>query len=95
VSSVLLFVIALLGPWAVHLAPPRRRLLALVVLIGALLLFGIFASNPLTSWVFWVGLLVGIVSILGLAAFGGGGGSSRRRRRPRRMDDASEATGEL
>lgn len=77
-TSVLLFGIALLAPWVVHLAPPRRRLLAIALIVGALLLFLIFASNPFTSWVFWVGLALGILSILGLAAFGGGGSGGGR-----------------
>jgi hypothetical protein len=71
---------------------------ALLILIGVLFLYGILAHNPLTSWVFWVGLIAGVATILGLVAFGGGrsgGGSSGRRRRARRIDESGEATGEL
>jgi len=106
VSALFLFIIALAGPWAVHLAPPRQRGVAVVCLVAILLLFGIFASNPLTRWELWVGLLAGIVSILVVAALGGnrGGGTRPRERRPRRprrtqhapLDDSgSEPTGEL
>jgi peptidoglycan/LPS O-acetylase OafA/YrhL len=97
-SSILLFIIALLGPWAVHLAPPRQRPVALVCVVAILLLFGIFAGNPLSQWQLWVGLLAGILSILGVAAMRGGGGSPRSRPRSRRRarDDAhSEITGEM
>ena len=105
-SSLFLFIIALAGPWAVHLAPPRQRGVAVVCLLAILLLFGIFASNPLTRWELWVGLAAGIVSILVVGSLGVGRGSrprtrEPRRRRPRRHQPApldesgSEPTGEL
>jgi hypothetical protein len=102
VSSLVLFIIALAAPWAVHLAPPRQRAVALVGVIAVLLLFGIFAENPLGKWQLWVGLAVGILSILGASALGigTGGGGRRRRRVPRHRaspldESGSEPTGEL
>jgi hypothetical protein len=102
VSSVVLFIIALAAPWAVHLAPPRQRAVALVGVIAILLLFGIFAENPLGKWEFWVGLLVGIISILVASTLGlnltGGGRPRRRVSRHRRSpldESGSEPTGEL
>ena len=104
-SSLFLFIIALAGPWAVHLAPPRQRGVAVVGLVAILLLYGIFASNPLTQWELWIGLLAGIISILVASALGAGrrrGGRDRpaRARRPARaqhapLDDGNEPTGEI
>lgn len=101
VSKILLLVIAVIGPWAVHLAPPRQRPLALVSLLGILLLYGIFAHNPLTTWQLWVGLLAGVLTVAAVAVLGGGrkrptgGGGRRRPRPPRASDPSSEQTGEL
>jgi hypothetical protein len=81
VSSLVLFIIALVGPWAVHLAPPRSRAVAVMVLVAILLLFGIFAHNPLTSWLFWIGLILGIASIAIFSGYGSAKGSSERRAR--------------
>ena len=81
-SSLVLFIIALVGPWAVHLAPPRSRAVAVMVFVAILLLFGIFAHNPLTSWLFWIGLILGIASIAIFSGYGSAKGNSGRR--PRR-----------
>jgi hypothetical protein len=108
VSSLLLFIIALVAPWCVHLAPPRQRPVALVGVVAVLLLFAIFAENPLGKWQLWVGLLVGILSIVGVgtlapgwARLGRDGGASRRAQRAARrraaspLDEGREPTGEL
>ncbi len=71
--SLLLFFVAIAGPWVVHLAPPRQRLMALVGFIGVLLLWLVF-ENWITEWWFWLGLAIGIGTVV---AFG-----SRARRRP-------------
>jgi len=98
---VLLFIIAAAAPWMVHLAPPRQRFLALVLALGVLLLYWIFAENPLTSWALWAGLAAGVVSVLLVSgtARGRGGGSARPRRRERPRspleDASSEPTGEI
>lgn len=86
-STILLLLIALVAPWAVHLAPPRQRALALVAAIAVLLLYGIFVSNPLASWALYAGLALGLVSVvavagpaahlLGLGARARGGGPRR------------------
>jgi 4-amino-4-deoxy-L-arabinose transferase-like glycosyltransferase len=98
VSSLLLFIIALVAPWCVHLAPPRQRPVALVAVAAVLLLFAIFAENPLGKWQLWVGLAAGILSILAFNALAAGGHRSRGERRSRRstpLDEGSEPTGEL
>lgn len=69
-TSLLLLLIAAIAPWTVHLAPPRQRLLALVGMVGVLMLYAIFVGNPLTQWEFWVGLAVGLVSVIGMAKSG-------------------------
>lgn len=71
-TPALLFLIAALFPWTVHLAPPRQRPLALVMMVAVLMLFGIFVKNPLTAMEFWGGLIAGVVSIVGFAMFGPG-----------------------
>jgi hypothetical protein len=97
-SAILLFIIAAAAPWVVHLAPPRQRFLALILVLAVFLLYWIFAENPLTSWALWAGLAAGIVSVL-LAAGALLGRRGRARRRPRgrsRLEDASrEPTGEI
>lgn len=102
VSAVLLFIIAAAAPWVVHLAPPRQRFLALVLVIAVFLLYWIFAENPLTSWALWAGLAAGLVSVLlaagALAGRMGRGRALRERGRTRRsrLDDAGgEPTGEI
>lgn len=88
VRDILLIVIAAAAPWTVHLAPARQRPLALVAVLAVLLLFGIFASNPLTSWGFWAGLVVGLLSVLVVAS-----GGLRRGGSPGRLDEpAGERT---
>lgn len=95
-SSILLLVIALAAPWTVHLAPPRQRPVALVGVVAVLLLYGIFAGNPLTRWQFWVGLVIGILSILVWVSISGGGRRGGGRRPRRRYDEEDvEPTGEL
>ncbi len=96
-ASILLLIIAAASPWVVHLAPPRQRALALVGVVAVLLLFGIFAHNPLTEWQFWAGLGAGIVTVL-LASGAGRGGRDRmleRRRRRAFQDGRDEPTGEI
>jgi hypothetical protein len=81
VSSVILFLIGFVAPWAVHMVTPRQRPVALIVVVLVLLVFAIFAGrNPVTSWELWVGLLAGLIAVLAIAA----GGFGRRRRPPRR-----------
>lgn len=92
-SALLLFVIAAGAPWAVHLAPPRQRPLALVGVVAALLLYAIFVSNPITGWALWAGLAAGLASVLLVASLGG-----RRPGRPRRrpvQEPPSGQTGEM
>jgi hypothetical protein len=97
-SSVVLFLIGLVAPWAVHLVPPRQRPVALIVVVLILLVFAILAGrNPVTSWPLWVGLLAGIISVL---AFSGGFGRRRRppprrRARPREHVEADGQPTEL
>ncbi len=64
VTTLVIVVIAVLAPWVVQLAPPRQRPLALVCVIGVLLIVGIFLANPLSFWEFWVGLVIGIGSVV-------------------------------
>jgi len=99
-SAILLFIIAAAAPWVVHLAPPRQRFLALILVLAVFLLYWILAENPLTSWALWAGLAAGIVSVLLAAgALLGRRGRGRPRRRARgrsRLEDASgEPTGEI
>lgn len=69
-TTIVILVIAVLAPWVVHLAPPRQRPLALVCAIGVLLIVGIFLTNPLVAWEFWVGLVIGIGSVVLVARRG-------------------------
>jgi hypothetical protein len=103
-STILLLVISIVAPWTVHLAPPRQRPLALVGVIAVLLLYGIFAENPLTQWEMWAGLTAGILTVIFLAGGAGAGRSSRPRsparsrpprRRPSPFEEGNEPTGEL
>jgi hypothetical protein len=87
VTTIVILIIALLAPWVVHLAPPRQRPLALVCAIGLLLIIGIFLENPLSSWAFWVGLVIGIGSVV-IVARRGVKLPLRRRGRGRRDHDA-------
>jgi hypothetical protein len=87
VTTIVILIIALLAPWVVHLAPPRQRPLALVCAIGLLLIIGIFLENPLGSWAFWVGLVVGIGSVV-IVARRGISLPSRGRSRGRRSHEA-------
>lgn len=89
-SSILLLIIAIAAPWVVQLAPPRQRPVALVAAIAVLLLFGIFSGNPITKWQFWVGLIIGIGSIIVWLNMG------RTRSRSRWEDEErADPTGEL
>ncbi len=77
-QSLLLLFVAIAGPWVVHLAPVRQRLMALVGFVGVLLLWLVLESW-IGKWWFWVGLAIGITSVLFL-----GGGPRDRRPPPRR-----------
>ena len=77
--SILLFLVAIAGPWVVHLAPTRQRLMALVGFVGVLLLWLVLESW-LGKWWFWLGLLIGIGTVLFI---GGDSGGRRNDRRPR------------
>jgi hypothetical protein len=93
VGTILILVIAVLAPWVVHLAPPRQRPLALVCAIGVLLIVGIFFQNPLVTWEFWIGLAIGVVSVVVMARRGmrvRAGRSPRRRDDGDRHDDENE-----
>lgn len=79
-TPILLLLIAAILPWAVHLAPPRQRPLALVGMVAVLMLFAIFVRSPLTAWEFWVGLLAGVASVIGLGLAGGRRAPVRARR---------------
>lgn len=96
--AILLFLIAFAGPWVVQLAPPRQRLMALVGFVGVLLLWLVF-SSWVDKWYFWLGLLLGIGSVVFVARSGGqgrgrGGGQGRgrggRSRRPPAHADLTE-----
>jgi hypothetical protein len=102
VSSLILFIIAVGSPWGVHLAPPRARPVAVMVVVAILLLYGIFAHNPLTSWVFWIGLILGVASIVIFSSYGRAADRPPRERRSRARrtvspldESGSEPTGEL
>ena len=90
-SSILLLIISLAAPWVVQLAPPRQRLIALVAVIAVLLLFGIFSSNPLVMWQFWIGLIIGVLSVVLFVNMGSRGA----RRRRWEDEEQAEPTGEL
>ena len=83
VTTLVIVVIAVLAAWVVHLAPPRQRPLALVCAIGVLLIVGIFIANPLAFWEFWLGLVIGIGSVLFAARRGTRVRPPGRGRRPR------------
>ena len=90
-SSILLLIISIAAPWVVQLAPPRQRPVALVAVIAVLLLFSIFSGNPISMWQFWIGLIIGIGSIIVWLNMG-----SRTRGRSRWEDEErAEPTGEL
>lgn len=76
--NLLLFFVAVAGPWVIHLAPKRQRLIALVGFVGVLLLWLVLESW-IGKWWFWVGLIIGIGTVL----FFGESGSDRRTRTPR------------
>ncbi len=89
-SSILLLIIAIAAPWVVQLAPPRQRPVALVAAIAVLLLFGIFSGNPITKWEFWVGLIIGIGSIVVWLNMGRGGRGRSRWEEEERADPTGE-----
>jgi len=88
-TAVLLTFVAVAGPWAVHLAPREQRLIALVGLVGVLILWLLF-ENWAGKWYFWVGLIVGLVSIPFVGGGQKGGGGPSRRPRPRAEADLTE-----
>lgn len=96
-TALLLLLIGLGSPWVVHVAPPRQRPLALVLIVALFLLFGIFVTNPLTTWQMWAGLIAGVLSILVVSAMGGGGSPGRHRHRASRgrRRDHEDVTGEI
>jgi hypothetical protein len=83
VTTLVILVIAVLAPWVVHLAPPRQRPLALVCSVGILLIIGIFVANPLGAWAFWLGLVIGIGSLVFASRRGMHARVGRSRRRKR------------
>ncbi|MSO44435.1 MAG: hypothetical protein EXQ74_03855 [Thermoleophilia bacterium] len=90
-SSILLLVIAIVAPWVVHLVSPRQRLVAVVAAVAVLLLYGVFTGNPLVMWQLWVGVIIGIGSVvlwLNMA-------SGTRSRRRWEDEEEAEPTGEL
>lgn len=87
----MILVIAVLAPWVVHLAPPRQRPLALVCAIGVLLIVGIFFQNPLVTWEFWIGLAIGVGSVVVMARRGM---RVRTGRSPRRRHEGDRHDGE-
>jgi hypothetical protein len=98
VITVLLFIVAFGVPWAIHLSQPRQRPLILVIGIGILLILGIFFANPLGSLIFWIGLVLGVASIVFMQRRGRFGGLSsiaklprRAPRRTSRRDDVDDA----
>ncbi len=88
-TAVLLTLVAVAGPWAIHLAPRDQRLIPLVGLVGVLILW-LLIENWAGKWYFWVGLIVGLVSIPFLGGGGGSGGGGSRRPRPRAEADLTE-----
>lgn len=94
-STVLLLIVGLVAPWTVHLAPPRQRLLALVGVVAVLLLYLIFAENPLARWELWAGLAAGVLSVLLLAGRGRRDGPRPPRRAAPLEDVGGQPTGEL
>ncbi len=87
--TVLLFIVAFGVPWAIHLSQPRQRPLILVIGIGILLILGIFFANPLGSLIFWIGLVLGLASIVLMRRRGGVGGLLSIARLPRRAPKRS------
>lgn len=86
---------AIAGPWVVHLAPKRQRLMALVGFVGVLLVWAALVGNWAGKWWFWAGLVIGVGSVL----FAGGGGESNpprsRRPPPRTRPRQSDLTEEI
>ena len=90
--NLLLFFVAIAGPWVIHLAPKRQRLMALVGFVGVLLLWLVLESW-IGKWWFWLGLLIGIGTVF---FFGGSGGERKTRPpRPRRPAAPSDLTEEI
>lgn len=90
--NLLLFFVAVAGPWVVHMAPKRQRLMALVGFIGVLLLW-LVLENWIGNWWFWVGLVIGIGTV-----FLFGEGARERKNRPprqRRPPAPSDLTEEI
>ncbi len=90
--GILLCFVAIAGPWVVHLAPTRQRLMALVGFVGVLLLWIVLDESWFGKWWFWVSLIVGIASVF---LVGGQSGSTGRRPPPRqrRPTDMTEEFG--
>ena len=82
--NLLLFFVAVAGPWVIHMAPKRQRLIALVGFIGVLLLW-LVLENSIGKWWFWVGLAIGISTVM----LFGKGARDRKFRPPRRRPPAA------
>lgn len=88
-TAILLVFVAAAGPWVVHLAPRRQRLLALVGFTAVLVLWLLFESW-FGKWYFWLALAAGLVSVMLMGGGDGGGRSQHRDRRPRPSDMTEE-----
>lgn len=97
-GTALLLIIAAILPWVVHSAPARHRALALVGAVAVVLLYAIFRANPLANWGFWLGLAVGVGSVVLVGRRGsapGGDRGSIGSRRHQDDPDGSQPTGEI
>ena len=91
-QSLLLLFVAIAGPWVVHLAPIRMRLMALAGFAGVLVLWLAFESW-IGKWWFWVGLLVGIATVMFVAVALAGPSTPPPRTRRQRPTDMTEEIG--
>lgn len=102
-TSALILIIGAVIPWVVHVSPPRQRGLFLVGSIALLVVFALFSKvNPLTGWPLWVGLVVGVATIVGASMLSANPGddpaalpSERAASRRRRPEESNQPTGEL
>ena len=101
-TSALILIIGAVIPWVVHVSPPRQRPLFLLGSVALLVLFAVFSKvNPLTGWALWVGLVVGLATIVGstmLAARAADDPAalpSERAARRRAPREENQPTGEL
>lgn len=102
-TSALILIIGAVIPWVVHVSPPRQRPLFLLGSVALLVLFAVFSKvNPLTGWALWVGLVVGLATIVGSTMIGARAEddpaalpSQRSGARRRRPEESNQPTGEL